>query len=187
MLWIWRGETFTVLFSGIFTDSCIGLYRKVKIYLTDIVLVFCQIRLYQICLFSFDSYHLTIFDCANKFVAFSSTILSTEPIKVAAGEWGCLFLLTSDGSFWQLKERDLQSKMTVFYKKNHYDLAIKVSLLRIKIYIIVAQTLSHQTIKTMKWCFAYSYCMTLTETFDLNIIHSLTVPDHCLHILKLEN
>lgn len=73
------------------------------------------------------SYHVTIFDCANKFVAFSSTILCPNPIKVAVSEWGCLFLLTSDGSFWQLKERDLQSKMTVFYKKNHYDLAIKVA------------------------------------------------------------
>ncbi|ODN06411.1 Vacuolar protein sorting-associated protein 11 [Orchesella cincta] len=80
-----------------------------------------------IALASVESYHLTIFDCANKFVAFQSTIHSSEPIKVAASEWGCLFLLTSDGSFWQLKERDLQTKMTVFYKKNHYDLAIKVA------------------------------------------------------------
>lgn len=71
-------------------------------------------------------YGLTIFDCANKFVAFSSSLLSPDPIRVAANEWGSLFLLTSDGTFWQLKEKDLQSKMAVFYKKNHYDLAIKV-------------------------------------------------------------
>jgi len=74
----------------------------------------------------FNRYGLTIFDCANKFVAFSSSILSPEPIRVTANEWGSLFLLTSDGTFWQLKEKDLQTKMTVFYKKNHYDLAVKV-------------------------------------------------------------
>jgi len=43
------------------------------------------------------------------------------------GEWGCFFLITSDGTLWQLKEKDLQTKMGVFYKKNHYDLAIKVA------------------------------------------------------------
>lgn len=70
---------------------------------------------------------MTVFDCTNKFVAFSTNITMPEPIRVAAGEWGCLFLVTSDGTLWQLKEKDWQTKMNVFYKKNHYDLAIKVS------------------------------------------------------------
>ncbi|CAG7816852.1 unnamed protein product [Allacma fusca] len=76
---------------------------------------------------SIENCSMTVFDCNNKFVAFSSNISMAEPIRVAAGEWGCLFLITSDGSVWQLKEKDWQTKMGVFYKKNHYDLAIKVA------------------------------------------------------------
>lgn len=48
---------------------------------------------------------------------------------MAASEWGSLFLITSDGTLWELKEKDLQTKLSVFYKKNHYDLAIKVYLI----------------------------------------------------------
>jgi hypothetical protein len=69
---------------------------------------------------------MIVFDCANKYVGFSSPLMAPEPIRFAAGEWGCLFLITADGTLWQLKEKDLQTKMSVFYKKNHYDLAIKV-------------------------------------------------------------
>ena len=76
---------------------------------------------------SSDSYSLIIFDCGSKYVGFSSSLVSLETIVMAASEWGSLFLITSDGTLWELKERDLQTKLSVFYKKNHYDLAIKVS------------------------------------------------------------
>jgi len=130
MSWIrWR-KTFAILLSGL-SFNCrpceTSSVRFNAISLHSINTLF----LYFYVFIRFNRFSLTIFDCANKFVGFSSPLMTAEPITVAASEWGYLFILTSDGNLWQLREKDLQTKMSVFYKKNHYDLAVKVSTFKI--------------------------------------------------------
>lgn len=67
---------------------------------------------------------ITVLDIQNKFIVFSITmrdILSVLP------EWGSLYILTTGGSLSQLIEKDLQSKLTVLFKKNLYDVAVRMA------------------------------------------------------------
>lgn len=42
-------------------------------------------------------------------------------------EWGSLYVLTASGNLSQLIEKDLQSKLSVLFKKNLYDVAVRMA------------------------------------------------------------
>ncbi|XP_050531925.1 vacuolar protein sorting-associated protein 11 homolog [Daktulosphaira vitifoliae] len=67
---------------------------------------------------------LTILDIQNKFIVFTTTM--REIISVLS-EWGSLYVLTASGSLSQLIEKDLQSKLSVLFKKNLYDVAVRMA------------------------------------------------------------
>lgn len=67
---------------------------------------------------------ITVLDIQNKFIIFSTTlrdILSVLP------EWGSLYILTTGGSLSQMIEKDLHSKLSVLFKKNLYDVAVRMA------------------------------------------------------------
>ncbi|KAK5641973.1 hypothetical protein RI129_010520 [Pyrocoelia pectoralis] len=67
---------------------------------------------------------VTILDIQNKFVVFSSTM---EKIKAVLIEWGGLYLLDGNNNAYHLDEKDLQSKLMLLFKKNLYDVAIRIA------------------------------------------------------------
>ena len=73
-----------------------------------------------------DSKHtLTIFDVQNKYIAYTSPL---KPIKAITTEWGTLFAITKDDNkVYQLTEKDIQTKLDLLFKKNFYDVAIKIA------------------------------------------------------------
>ena len=73
-----------------------------------------------------DSKHvLTIFDVQNKYIAYTAPL---KPIKAITTEWGTLFAITEgDGKIYQLTEKDIQTKLDLLFKKNFYDVAIKIA------------------------------------------------------------
>ena len=72
-----------------------------------------------------DKNTLTVFDVSNKFIAYTAPI---APIKAITSEWGTLFAISAeDNRLYQLTEKDIQSKLDVLFKKNFYDLAIKIA------------------------------------------------------------
>ena len=58
-----------------------------------------------------DKATITIFDVQNKFIGFTALI---KPILAVISEWGSIFL-------HQLPEKDTQSKLSILFKKNFYD------------------------------------------------------------------
>jgi len=67
---------------------------------------------------------ITIFDVQNKVICFSAPV---RHIFSLSAEWGTLLLISSDGKIIQLQEKDLQSKLDLLFKKNFYDVAVKVA------------------------------------------------------------
>ena len=67
---------------------------------------------------------VTIFDVQNKIICFSAPVKSL--ISICA-EWGTVLLISADGKIIQLVEKDLQSKLQILFKKNFYDVAIKLA------------------------------------------------------------
>ncbi|TRY63573.1 hypothetical protein TCAL_03655 [Tigriopus californicus] len=67
---------------------------------------------------------LTIFDVQNKFVAFTAPI---KPVTALVSDWGLLFALTEDNRLCQLTEKDIQTKLDMLFRKNFYDVAVKVA------------------------------------------------------------
>ena len=68
---------------------------------------------------------LTIFDVPNKYIAYTAPI---KPIKAITSEWGTLFaIMENDNSIFQLTEKDIQTKLDLLFKKNFYDVAIKIA------------------------------------------------------------
>ncbi|KAF5277458.1 hypothetical protein FQA39_LY18488 [Lamprigera yunnana] len=67
---------------------------------------------------------ITILDIQNKFIVFSAV---TSKIKAALIEWGGLYLLDSDNKMHHLDEKDLQSKLLLLFKKNLYDVSIRIA------------------------------------------------------------
>lgn len=66
---------------------------------------------------------VTIFDVHNKFIAFTAPLPNAEQI---ISEWGTLLILTKDKVIHQLVEKDLHSKLDILFKKNLYDVAIRL-------------------------------------------------------------
>lgn len=70
------------------------------------------------------SHHITILDIHNKFIVFSKTF---DEIDAVLTEWGSFYILTKNKEMIYLEEKDLQSKLTLLFKKNLYDVAIRIA------------------------------------------------------------
>uniref|UniRef100_A0A069DXR3 Vacuolar protein sorting-associated protein 11 homolog n=1 Tax=Panstrongylus megistus TaxID=65343 RepID=A0A069DXR3_9HEMI len=71
-----------------------------------------------------DMYTLTILDSRNNFTVFSSPIEDASAVLV---EWGSLYILSSNNKLSLVAEKDLQSKLGLLFKKNLYDVAIRMA------------------------------------------------------------
>lgn len=67
---------------------------------------------------------LTVIDILNKFIVFSTPIESTVAILI---EFGTCFIITSNKMVYHLDEKDLQSKLSLLFKKNLYDIAVRIA------------------------------------------------------------
>jgi len=67
---------------------------------------------------------VTVFDVQNKFIGFSAPV---KPVLTVLSEWGSIFLITQEGKLHQLVEKDTQAKLALLFKKNFYDVAIKIA------------------------------------------------------------
>lgn len=67
---------------------------------------------------------VTVLDIQNKFIVLQTPI--QEVISVLS-ESGSLYVLSGQlqGCLFHLQEKDLQSKLTLLFKKNLYDVAIR--------------------------------------------------------------
>ncbi|XP_075980170.1 vacuolar protein sorting 11 [Anticarsia gemmatalis] len=70
------------------------------------------------------SHHITILDIQNKFIVFSKTF---DEIDAVLTEWGSIYILTKKKEIFFLEEKDLQSKLSLLFKKNLYDVAIRIA------------------------------------------------------------
>ncbi|XP_059057678.1 vacuolar protein sorting-associated protein 11 homolog [Achroia grisella] len=70
------------------------------------------------------SHHITILDIQNKFIVFSKTF---DLIDAVITEWGSFYILTKKKEIIYLEEKDLQSKLSLLFKKNLYDVAIRIA------------------------------------------------------------
>ncbi|KAG6447658.1 hypothetical protein O3G_MSEX005084 [Manduca sexta] len=70
------------------------------------------------------SHHVTILDIQNKFIVFSQTFDEIDAVLI---EWGSFYILTKSKEVIYLEEKDLQSKLFLLFKKNLYDVAIKIA------------------------------------------------------------
>lgn len=67
---------------------------------------------------------LTVIDIQNKFIVFTSPIDRTVAILI---EFGTCFIITIDNEVYHLDEKDLQSKLMLLFKKNLYDIAVRIA------------------------------------------------------------
>ncbi|KAK7790409.1 hypothetical protein R5R35_013503 [Gryllus longicercus] len=72
---------------------------------------------------------VTVLDIQNKFIVFSAAV---REVQAVLAEWGAVYLLTGGGDgtaprLWLLQERDLQSKLALLFKKNLYDVSIRIA------------------------------------------------------------
>ncbi|KAF0291087.1 Vacuolar protein sorting-associated protein 11 [Amphibalanus amphitrite] len=67
---------------------------------------------------------LTVYDVANKYVALHVPLRDVQHV---VSDWGQLFVVTSQRKLHALRELDTQAKLQVLFKKNLYDMAIKLA------------------------------------------------------------
>ncbi|KAK3087703.1 hypothetical protein FSP39_009366 [Pinctada imbricata] len=67
---------------------------------------------------------VTVYDIQNKFIAYSAPF--PDVIGVMS-EWGSVYILGGDRKFYQLQEKDTQTKLEMLFKKNNYTLAISLA------------------------------------------------------------
>ena len=67
---------------------------------------------------------LTVFDVQNRYIGFSAPI---KPILAVVSEWGSIFVVSQDGKIHQLIEKDTQTKLEILFRKNFYDVAVKIA------------------------------------------------------------
>lgn len=67
---------------------------------------------------------ITIYDISGRFIAYSSPV---PAISQVFGEWGSLYLLTTDGRLLYLRERDTQTKLEMLFKMNQFTHAIELA------------------------------------------------------------
>lgn len=71
-----------------------------------------------------DKHMITVLDIQNKFIVFSASMLSVQAVL---SEWGGFFILSGDNKLYHLDEKDLQSKLALLFKKNLYDVSIRIA------------------------------------------------------------
>ncbi|XP_059608812.1 vacuolar protein sorting-associated protein 11 homolog [Phlebotomus argentipes] len=67
---------------------------------------------------------LTVIDIQNKFIVFTTTIDAVAAILV---EFGTCYVITKAKEVFHLDEKDLQSKLNLLFKKNLYDIAVRIA------------------------------------------------------------
>ncbi|KAL0098319.1 hypothetical protein PUN28_020705 [Cardiocondyla obscurior] len=73
-----------------------------------------------------DKHIITVLDIQNKFIVFSAPMVSVQAVL---SEWGGFFILSGDNKLYHLDEKDLQSKLALLFKKNLYDVSIRIEYL----------------------------------------------------------
>lgn len=66
----------------------------------------------------------SIYDIRSKYIAFSATFSSINQIFA---EWGYIFILLDNGRLVQIREKDMNSKLELLFKKQQYSLAIELA------------------------------------------------------------
>ncbi|KAM3588477.1 Vacuolar protein sorting-associated protein 11 [Umbelopsis sp. WA50703] len=74
---------------------------------------------------SSDLTKLTIFDTANKFVAYKDSFVGG--IRGVVCEWGAIWIFGLDNKIYRLDEKDTPSKLEILFKQNLYVLAINLA------------------------------------------------------------
>ncbi|KAK9883118.1 hypothetical protein WA026_001317 [Henosepilachna vigintioctopunctata] len=67
---------------------------------------------------------ITVLDIHNKFIVFSATM---PKIRSVLNEFGSFYIIDEDNQVYHLDEKDLQSKLSLLFKKNLYDVAIRIA------------------------------------------------------------
>ncbi|XP_066137902.1 vacuolar protein sorting-associated protein 11 homolog [Euwallacea fornicatus] len=67
---------------------------------------------------------ITVLDIYNKFIVYQYVMPS---IRTVLYEWGSFFIIDQDYKVYHLDEKDLQSKLSLLFKKNLYDVAIRIA------------------------------------------------------------
>ncbi|XP_065653424.1 vacuolar protein sorting-associated protein 11 homolog [Hydra vulgaris] len=67
---------------------------------------------------------LTVYDINNSFIAYSAPF---PDVVAVLTEWSCLHVLSSDGKIFQLVEKDTKTKLEILFRKNMYDMAIRLA------------------------------------------------------------
>ncbi|XP_034943521.1 vacuolar protein sorting-associated protein 11 homolog [Chelonus insularis] len=71
-----------------------------------------------------DKHTITVLDIQNKFIVFSASMISIQAIL---SEWGGFFIFSGDNKLYHLDEKDLQQKLALLFRKNLYDVAIRIA------------------------------------------------------------
>lgn len=71
-----------------------------------------------------NAHTLIVLDIQNKFIVYSAPI---QRVKAILKEWGAFYILDVDNKLHHLDEKDLQSKLMLLFKKNLYDVAIRIA------------------------------------------------------------
>jgi hypothetical protein len=66
---------------------------------------------------------LAVYDTSQQLTAFSVGI---PRIQCVLNEWGYIHILTGDGELHRLIEKDLNSRLSLLFKKSRYQLAIQL-------------------------------------------------------------
>ncbi|CAH0563845.1 unnamed protein product [Brassicogethes aeneus] len=67
---------------------------------------------------------ITVLDIYNKFIVFSAIV---PKVKAIMSEWGGFYILDEENRLYHLDEKDLQSKLSLLFKKNLYDVSIRIA------------------------------------------------------------
>ncbi|XP_055901830.1 vacuolar protein sorting-associated protein 11 homolog [Eupeodes corollae] len=67
---------------------------------------------------------LIVIDIQNKFIVFQTPI---DPVVAILNEFGNCFIVTKAKQVFHLREKDIQSKLNMLFKKNLYDIALRIA------------------------------------------------------------
>jgi len=77
------------------------------------------------------NHEINVYDLKNKFVALNlqlgQAFKKQQTVRYTLCEWGSIFLMTSANEVWELKEKDVETKLQELFKKNLYGLAITLA------------------------------------------------------------
>eukprot|EP00750_Incisomonas_marina_P018901 INCI3169.1.p1 GENE.INCI3169.1~~INCI3169.1.p1 ORF type:complete len:522 (+),score=112.23 INCI3169.1:308-1873(+) len=77
------------------------------------------------------NHEINVYDLKNKFIALNlqlgQAFKKQQTVRYVLCEWGSIFLMTSANEVWELKEKDVETKLQELFKKNLYGLAITLA------------------------------------------------------------